>query len=240
MKVFRGRKKLDVYVVELDNESYITRLSLVKSLQVIDYSSEGFQWGHSGEGSSQLSAAILYEVTGDADMARQYYQIFLSDYVKGWGCTFEINEFQVNRWLRSVGADMMDMAEILDGAKTQFERFHHFYESAKRASATEEEQQVIEVIPLCESAILLSRDWIQEYRRYILELDPAEYGTTSEGYKWKPMLEGIRDQLPLFIDLLYDQQPDHWLLEKSEEVKREIMELLARHIYLYIPFFGLR
>ena len=77
MKVFRGRKRLDVYVVELDNESYITRLSLVKSLQVVDHSPEGFEWGHSGGGTSQLSAAILYEVTGDADMARQYYQIFL-------------------------------------------------------------------------------------------------------------------------------------------------------------------
>ena len=118
MKVFRGRKKLGVYVVELDNESYITRLSLVKSLQLIDQSPEGFEWGHSGRGSSQLSAAILYEVTGDADMARQYYQIFLSDYVKGWGCSFEINEFQVNRWLRSVGADMVevDITEILCSA----------------------------------------------------------------------------------------------------------------------------
>ena len=239
MKVFRGEKKLDVYVVELDNERDITRLSLVKSLQVVDHSPEGFQWGHSGRGSSQLSAAILYEVTGDVDMARQYYHIFLSDYVKGWGCSFEINEFQVNRWLRSVGADMveMDMAEILDGAKTQFERFHHFYERARRVSTTEEEQQVIEVIELCKSAILLSCAWIREYRCYILELDRAEYGTTSEGYKWKPMLEGIRDQLPLFIDLLYDQQPDHWLLENAEDVKREVMELLARHIYLYIPFF---
>ena len=101
MKVFRGRIESDVYVVELDNESYITRLSLVKSLQVIDHSPDGFEWGHSGRGSSQLSAAILYEVTGDADIARQYYQIFLSDYVKGWGCSFEINEFQVNRWLQS-------------------------------------------------------------------------------------------------------------------------------------------
>ena len=129
------------------------------------------------------------------------------------------------------------MAEILDGVKTQFERFHHFYETARRVSTTEEEEQVIEVIPLCESAILLSCDWIQAYRHHILELNPAEYGTTPEGYKWKPMLEGIRDQLPLFIDLLYDQQPDHWLLEKSEDIKREVMELLARHIYLYIPFF---
>ena len=237
MKVFRGRINSDVYVVELDNESYITRLSLVKSLQVVDHSPEGFELGHSGSGCSQLSAAILYEVTGDADMARQYYQIFLSDYVKGWGCSFEINEFQVNRWLQSVGADMVEMgiSEILDGAKTQFKRFHHFYERARRVSATEEEEeQGIEVIALCESAILLSCDWIQEYRRYILELEPAEYGTTPEGYKWKPMLEGIRDQLPLFIDLLYDQQPDHWLLEKSEDVKREVMELLARHIYISV------
>ena len=234
MKVFRGRKKLDVYVVELDNERNTTILSLVKSLQVVDHSSEGFEWGHSGRGSSQLSAAILYEVTGDADIARQYYQIFLSDYVNGWGCSFEINEFQVNRWLQSVGADMvvMDMAEILDGAKTQFEQFHNFYERAGRVSTTEEEEQGIEVIALCESAILLSCDWIQEYRHYILELAPAEYGITREGYKWKPMLEGIRDQLPLFIDLLYDQQPDHSLLENAEDVKREVMELLARHVYV--------
>ena len=128
------------------------------------------------------------------------------------------------------------MAEILDRAKTQFEQFHHFYERARRVSPTEEEEQAIEVIALCESAILLSCDWIQEYRRYIFELEPAEYVITREGYKWKPMLEGIRDHLRLFIDLLYDQQPDHWLLEKSEDVKREAMELLAKHIY-YRPFF---
>ena len=41
MKVFRGRINLDVYVVELDNESDITRLSLFKSLQVVDHSPEG-------------------------------------------------------------------------------------------------------------------------------------------------------------------------------------------------------
>ena len=48
------------------------------------------------------------------------------------------------------------------------------------------------------------------------------------------MLEGIRDQLPLFIDLLSDQQLDHLLLEVAEEVKREIMELLAGYIYFSI------
>ena len=129
------------------------------------------------------------------------------------------------------------MAKIINRAKADFEEFHSLYIRVKQISTAEQEQQVIGMIQLCESAILRSDAWVQEYKRYILELAPAEYGTTSEGYKWKPMLEGIRDQLPLFIDLLYDQQPDHWLLEKSEEVKREVMESLARHIYLYIPFF---
>ena len=240
MKIFRGRKTKDVYIVELNNEGNMTILSLAKSLQVIDHSSEGFEWGHSGRGPAQLSAAILYEVTSNADMARQYYQLFLSDYVKDWGCTFEINEFQVNKWLQSVGANIVDKVEIIDRveivdrAKTQFERFHQFYKRAEQADTTEETQQKIEVIELCASAILLSRDWIQENKSYILKLEPGEYGITSEGSKWMPMLEGIRDQLSFIIDLLYDSQTDHSLLEVAQEVKSEIMELLAGHIYFSI------
>ena len=236
MKTFRGRKTEDVYVVTLeDNESHTTILSLVKSLQVVDHSREGFQWGHSGSGPAQLSAAILYEVTSDADIARQYYRLFLSDYVERWECTFEINESQVNRWLRRVGAKInrVERDEIVDMAKTQFEQFHHLYKKAKHAITTEEEH-VIEMIPLCESAILLSRAWIQEYEHYIQALDPPKYGTTREGYKWMPMLEGIRDQLSLFIDLLYDQQLDHDLLKVAEQVKRETVELLTRHIYFNV------
>ena len=90
------------------------------------------------------------------------------------------------------------------------------------------------MIQLCESAILRSDAWVQEYKGYILELAPAKYGTTSEGYKWMPMLEGIRDQLPLFRDLLYDQQLDYTRLEVVEKIRREVMELLAEHIYFRI------
>ena len=49
-----------------------------------------------------------------------------------------------------------------------------------------------------------------------------------------PMLEGIRDQLPLFRDLLYDQQLDYTRLEVVEKIRREVMELLAEHIYFRI------
>ena len=129
---------------------------------------------------------------------------------------------------------MVDMANIINRAKADFEEFHSLYIRVKQISTAEQEQQVIEMIQLCKSAILRSDAWVQEYKRYILELAPAEYGTTSEGYKWMPMLEGIRDQLPLFRDLLYDQQLDYTRLEVVEKIRREVMELLAEHIYFRV------
>ena len=72
MKIFRGRKSVVSCIVELTDEGYTTPLSLEKSLQVVDHAPDGFQWGYNGSGPAQLSAAILYEVTSNADLARQY------------------------------------------------------------------------------------------------------------------------------------------------------------------------
>ena len=129
---------------------------------------------------------------------------------------------------------MVDMANKINSAKADFEEFHSLYIKVKQISTAKQEQQVIEMIQLCESAVLCSDAWVQGYKRYILELAPAEYGTTSEGYKWMPMLEGIRDQLPLFRDVLYDQDLDYTRLEVVEKIRREVMELLSEHIYFRI------
>ena len=94
MKKFIGRKTNFSYVVELESEGFMRRLSLAKSLQVVDHSSEGFQWGHSSPGSVQLSAAILYEVTNNANMTRQYNQFFLSDYVEKWAILLRSTSFK--------------------------------------------------------------------------------------------------------------------------------------------------
>ena len=104
MKIFRGRKSVVGCIVELADEGYTTQLSLEKSLQIVDHAPDGFQWGYMGSGPAQLSAAILNEVTGDPEITREYYQLFKFDYVSNWGNDFEINEFQVRDWLRSVGA----------------------------------------------------------------------------------------------------------------------------------------
>ena len=99
----------------------------------------------------------------------------MSDYVEKWGDTFEINEFQVKRWLRNKEAEkyMVDMAHIINRAKADFEKFHSLYIRVKQISTAEQEQQVIKMIQLCELAILRSDAWVQEYKRHILELAPC-------------------------------------------------------------------
>ena len=106
MKIFRGRKSDTGCVVELDNEGYLTNLSLEKSLQVVNHSPDGFQWGYNGSGPAQLAAAILNEITGDPELTLSYYQMFKFDHVAKWGETFEISEEEVLIWLRAVGAEI--------------------------------------------------------------------------------------------------------------------------------------
>ena len=75
MKIFKGRKTDTGCIVELDNQGYTTKLSLEKSLQVVDHSPDGFQWGYTGSGPAQLAAAILNEVTDDPELARAYGEL---------------------------------------------------------------------------------------------------------------------------------------------------------------------
>ena len=58
---------------------------------------------------------------------------------------------------------MVDMANIINRAKTDFEEFHSLYIRVEQISTAKQEQQVIEMIQLCESAILRSDAWVQEY-----------------------------------------------------------------------------
>ena len=104
MKIFRGRKTPVGCIVELDNEGYVTLLSLEKSLQVVDHSPDGFQWGYTGLGPAQLAAVILYEITGDPEITHTYYQLFKFDTVSNGTQTFEISETKVRNWLQEAGA----------------------------------------------------------------------------------------------------------------------------------------
>ena len=229
MKTIRGRKSIVGCIVELDNRGYVTPLSLEKSLKVVDHSPDGFQWGYTGAGTAQLAAAILFEVTNNVDLTRQFYQLFKHDHVAQWQDTFEIDEHQVLAWLSTIGALQVN---VVDTAKTEFKAFNRLYLQTdrrwRRASAAGQGHQVLEAIPPCEEAISLTQDWVEKYKPYIRELKPATSGT----FKWMPMVEEIRNRLRQFRMLLSYRQADRSLLETADKIREEVEELLENHCYL--------
>ena len=103
-RVFKGRKTETDRIVEVEQNGSVALLPLEPSLEIANHSPDGFNWGYNGSGTTQLALGILYEVTGDAELARNYYQFFKSDHVSRWGEVWEMSESEVRRWLRDVGA----------------------------------------------------------------------------------------------------------------------------------------
>ncbi len=103
-RVFSGKKTETDRIVEIEQNGRVAPLPLEPSLEIADHSPDGFNWGYNGSGSAQLALGILYEVTGDAELARSYYQFFKADHVSRWGERWEMSEREVRRWLRDVGA----------------------------------------------------------------------------------------------------------------------------------------
>ena len=145
------------------------------------------------------------------------------------GGDFEINEHQMLVFSRTIGAIQVNVVET---AKTEHEVFYQLFEKTRRrwrrASTAEQGHHVLEAITLCAEAIELSRVWLKKYKPHIQKLKPA----TDDSFEWKPMIEEIRNRLRGFKILLSYWQADKPLLETSDQIIAESVELLEKHIYL--------
>ena len=187
--------------------------------------------GYQGSGPTQLAAAILNEVTEDPEITREYYQLFKLDHVSNWADDFEINEFQVRDWLRSIGAVQ---ASVIDKAKKEFKAFQQLYERADHewAVVTRSGKQPVRAMKFYEVAIPLTHNWVQRYKQYVEDLSPASLGLMNETFEWKPLLEQINNYwLPQFKNLVKSQEIEHPLLEGADHIIAEINTLLENHIY---------
>jgi hypothetical protein len=65
-----------------------------------NHSPDGFEWGYSGSGPSQLALALLFDVTGSAQLSLAYYQDFKRHKVAGWHRDqWTITAGEVRAWL---------------------------------------------------------------------------------------------------------------------------------------------
>jgi hypothetical protein len=97
-KLYKGIRTMPGYkaVVYADNQI----LDLNPSKVIHDYGADTVEWGYFGSGPSQTSLAILYDITGDADLAFKYHQDFKYEYIAQFDQnSFILLETQVLAWL---------------------------------------------------------------------------------------------------------------------------------------------
>jgi len=67
---------------------------------VHDYDADRPEWGYFGSGPSQTAAAILYDITGDAELTKTYHQEFKREFIATFDeHGFILLETQVRTWL---------------------------------------------------------------------------------------------------------------------------------------------
>ena len=76
-------------------------LSPAPSQKLRNHSPDGFNWGYSGSGPSQLALAILLDFTGDEHLATFRYQDFKFAYVAQWDAEsdWQIAGGEIRLWL---------------------------------------------------------------------------------------------------------------------------------------------
>lgn len=77
------------------------------SLQIVNHSPDGFEWGYGGSGSAQLALAILLDYLKDPRRAMQFHQDFKWAFLAlANPHSFEISEKQIEDFLGAMEAKM--------------------------------------------------------------------------------------------------------------------------------------
>ena len=73
-----GPKKVFVHTLDFDGSiKSVDELDPKPSQDIVNHSPDGFNWGYSGSGPSQLALAILYDYTDDKDLSLSLYHEFM-------------------------------------------------------------------------------------------------------------------------------------------------------------------
>ena len=62
------------------------RLTPERSLELVNHSPSGFEWGYGGSGPAQLALALLLDYTGDEAFALDHYQELKTEVVSQLAC----------------------------------------------------------------------------------------------------------------------------------------------------------
>ena len=88
------------------------RLTPDRSLELVNHSPSGFEWGYRGSGPAQLALALLLDYTGYEVFALDHYQAFKTEVVSQLDCTgsegrWRLTASEIDATLRETSNDVV-------------------------------------------------------------------------------------------------------------------------------------
>ena len=86
------------------------RLTPERSLELVNHSPSGFEWGYGGSGPAQLALALLLDYTDDAAFALDHYQELKTEVVSQLACAgsegrWRLTASEIDATLREMSND---------------------------------------------------------------------------------------------------------------------------------------
>ena len=100
MKIYEGIRVNPGFKATLYVNGQLLDLGPSK-INVRDYEADSPEWGYYGSGPSQTAAAILYDLTGNAEIAKKYHQDFKREFIAYYdqATGFKLLEIEIMLWL---------------------------------------------------------------------------------------------------------------------------------------------
>jgi len=83
----------------LEQDETNPRLLSVDESRLLQDCCKAFHWGDESDGSRQLAVALLLDVTGEPETARQWFDFFAQKYVANLGQSWSVPELDIALWL---------------------------------------------------------------------------------------------------------------------------------------------
>ena len=88
------------------------RLTPERSLELVNHSPSGFEWGYGGSGPAQLALALLLDYTGDEAVALDHYQELKTEVVSQLACAgsegrWRLTASEIDAALRETSDDVV-------------------------------------------------------------------------------------------------------------------------------------
>ncbi len=97
-----GGKEVFVYPNENMNLRDETVLDPKPSQEIMNHSPDGFNWGYSGSGPSQLALAMLLEVYGSKQVALKFYNRFTKEVIAHMPERWVLTDEAIRQWMVGV------------------------------------------------------------------------------------------------------------------------------------------